>query len=105
MLFLPDSKTGRKAVVLSGAAQEVLTALPQAGIYVIASASAGTKDERPRADLKKPWAAISGRAGLVGVRLHDLRSHLRFGRRCQRHVPAGHRRLARPCRPGDHGPL
>ncbi|MDF2621334.1 MAG: hypothetical protein K0S00_3993 [Xanthobacteraceae bacterium] len=73
MLFLPDSKTGRKAVVLSGAAQEVLTALPQVGIYVIASASAGTKDERPRADLKKPWAAISGRAGLVGVRLHDLR--------------------------------
>ncbi|MDF2810506.1 MAG: hypothetical protein K0S56_1537 [Microvirga sp.] len=69
MLFLPDSKTGRKAVVLSGAAQEVLASLHRVGQYVIAS----NEPDRPRHDLKKPWAAISKRAGLEGVRLHDLR--------------------------------
>ena len=69
VLFLPDTKSGRKTVVLSGAAQEVLTALPRVGTYVIAS----SEPDRPRHDLKKPWAAISKRAGLDGVRLHDLR--------------------------------
>lgn len=73
MLLLPDSKTGRKAVVLSGAALAVLTALPRIGTYVIAGASAATDKEQPRADLKKPWAAISKHAGLTGVRIHDLR--------------------------------
>lgn len=28
---------------------------------------------KPRSDLKKPWACIRGKAGLEGVRLHDLR--------------------------------
>lgn len=69
VLFLPDSKTGRKTVVLSGAAQEVLTALPRVGQYVIAS----NEPDRPRHDIKRPWAAISKRAGVDGVRLHDLR--------------------------------
>ena len=33
-----------------------------------------------RADLKKPWAAVSREAGLSGVRLHDLRhSFASFG--------------------------
>ncbi|MGU3493668.1 tyrosine-type recombinase/integrase [Xanthobacteraceae bacterium A53D] len=73
LLYLPDSKTGRKVVVLSGAALAVLDALPRVGVYVIASSSAGLEDERPRTDLKKPWAAISARAGLPGLRLHDLR--------------------------------
>ncbi|WP_455918831.1 tyrosine-type recombinase/integrase [Ensifer canadensis] len=35
--------------------------------------SAGTDDEKPRSDVKKPWAALLKRAGLAGVRLHDLR--------------------------------
>ncbi|PZQ80020.1 MAG: integrase [Ancylobacter novellus] len=68
-LFLPDSKRGRKTVVLSAAAQEVLTALPRVGIYVIAS----NEPDRPRHDLKKPWSAIRKRAGLAGLRIHDLR--------------------------------
>jgi integrase len=35
---------------------------------------------KPRADLKKPWAAISKAAGLDGVRIHDLRhSFASFG--------------------------
>jgi integrase len=33
----------------------------------------GSDPEQPRADLKRPWRIISGRAGLDGVRIHDLR--------------------------------
>ncbi|ODT69032.1 MAG: hypothetical protein ABS75_18445 [Pelagibacterium sp. SCN 63-23] len=73
LLFLPDSKTGRKTVVLSEAAIDVIRATPKIGKFVIAGETAGEKDERPRSDLKKPWAAICDRAGLEGVRLHDLR--------------------------------
>lgn len=71
--FLPDSKTGKKAVVLSTAALSILNDLPRVGKFVVASDSAGTRDEKPRHDLKRPWSAISKRAGLDGVRLHDLR--------------------------------
>ncbi|TIV73079.1 MAG: site-specific integrase [Mesorhizobium sp.] len=73
LLLLPDSKTGRKTVVLSSAAQAELDSLPRVGEYVIAGQSAATEKEKPRADLKKPWAAIAGRAGLTDVHLHDLR--------------------------------
>lgn len=73
VLFLPDSKTGRKTVVLSSAAIAILENLPRVGIYVIAGSTAGTKDEKPRADLNKPWSAVLKRAGLEDVRLHDLR--------------------------------
>jgi integrase len=40
---------------------------------VIAGQSAGTDDEKPRSDLKRPWKAVAKRAGLKGVRIHDLR--------------------------------
>jgi integrase len=73
MLFLPTSKTGKKAVVLNAPAMSVLANLTRVGGYVIASNTAGTADEKPRADLKRPWAVVSRRAGLEGVRLHDLR--------------------------------
>lgn len=69
MLLLPDSKTGRKPVILSAAAIEVLEAIPNAGDFVIA----GMDPKEARHDLKKPWDAIRRRAGLEGVRLHDLR--------------------------------
>lgn len=73
LLFLPDSKTGQKTVVLSEAAMDVLRSTPRVGKYVIASDTAGEPDEKPRADLKRPWAAIRRRAGLNELRLHDLR--------------------------------
>jgi integrase len=73
LLFLPDSKTGRKTVVLSAAAIEVLRDLPRIGTYVIAGDSAGLPNEKPRADLKRPWTAIRKHAGLDGLRIHDLR--------------------------------
>lgn len=73
LLLLPDSKTGKKTVVLSAAAQAELDSLPRIGAYAIASRSAGLPDEQPRTDLKKPWAAISKRAGIEDVHIHDLR--------------------------------
>jgi integrase len=69
MLFLPDSKTGRKPVILSGAALAVLEAIPRAGEYVVS----GRHPDRARRDLKRPWEAIRYRAGLGPIRLHDLR--------------------------------
>jgi len=70
ILFLPDSKTGKKPVYLS-AALAILRRLPQlaGNPYIIA----GLKDGAPRADLKKPWAAVTQAAGLEGLRIHDLR--------------------------------
>nr|WP_245247775.1 site-specific integrase [Tianweitania sediminis] len=73
LLFLPDSKTGRKTVVLSAAALAVLREMPRVGVYVVAGESAGAPDEKPRADLKRPWTAITKRAKLDGLRIHDLR--------------------------------
>jgi integrase len=78
VIFLSDSKTGRKPIYLSAAAQEVLALLPrvEGNPYIIA----GNKDGQPRADLKKPWAAVKRAAKLDGVRLHDLRhSFASFG--------------------------
>jgi integrase len=69
MLFLPDSKTGRKPVILSGPALAVLENLPRTGDFVIA----GQREDRARPDLKRPWEAIRRRAGLGPIRLHDLR--------------------------------
>ena len=69
LLLLPDSKTGRKTIVLNSAAHSILAGLPRTGEYVIP----GKSPDKPRADLSKPWDAVSTAAGLVGVRLHDLR--------------------------------
>ncbi|MTW16615.1 tyrosine-type recombinase/integrase [Rhodoplanes serenus] len=73
LLNLPDSKTGKKTVVLGAPAAAVLAGLPRVGKFVIAGETAGQKDETPRHDIKKPWSRITARAGLVGLRLHDLR--------------------------------
>jgi integrase len=71
VIFLLDSKTGRKTLYLSAAALDVLSSLPriESNPHIIA----GAKDGAPRADLKKPWAAVTRTAGVQGVRLHDLR--------------------------------
>jgi integrase len=95
MMFLPDSKTGRKTLYLSDVALNILEDIPKvAGNPHIIP---GSKKGAPRADLKRPWAAIMRAAGLVkaeekadpkgkagekrkrvsearpGIRLHDLR--------------------------------
>lgn len=73
LLLLPDSKTGKKTIVLNAPAMEVLANLPRIGRYVIAGESAGTEGEKPRFDLKRPWYAVRRHAGLEDVRVHDLR--------------------------------
>ena len=73
VLFLPDSKSGRKTIVLSTAAITLINSIDRVGRYVIASEGAGTKNEQPRSDLKRPWAQITKHAGLTGLRIHDLR--------------------------------
>jgi len=76
LLFLADSKTGRKTVILNAPALAVLTRLDRLGSYVVP----GDDPEKPRADLKRPWEAVARRAGLDGVRLHDLRhTYASFG--------------------------
>jgi integrase len=80
LLSLPDSKTGKKAIVLNAPAMTVLAGLPHVGAYVIAGQDAGTPKEKPRADLNKPWRSVAKRAGLAGLRIHDLRhTHASFG--------------------------
>jgi integrase len=76
LLFLADSKTGKKTVILNAPALAVLTGLDRLGSYVVP----GDDSEMPRADLKRPWVAVAKRAGLDGVRLHDLRhTYASFG--------------------------
>jgi integrase len=69
LLLLPESKTGRRTVVLNAPALAVLALLPHVGPYVIPAGD----PKRPRHDLKRLWSAVSRRAKLDGVRLHDLR--------------------------------
>jgi integrase len=69
LLLLPDSKTGRKPVILNAPALQVLSNLQRAGDFVIL----GDDLSKPRADLNRRWRAVAKRARLDGVRLHDLR--------------------------------
>lgn len=72
-LTLAHTKTKRRIVPLGAPALSVLAGLERIGSFVVASTSAGTKDERPRHDLKRPWQAVTRHAGLPGLRIHDLR--------------------------------
>jgi len=76
LLHLPDSKTGKKTVVLNLPAIDVLANSPKLGPYVIA----GDIKDKPRHDLKRPWEHIRNAAGLDDVRLHDFRhTHASIG--------------------------
>jgi len=68
-LRLPDSKTGAKLVPLAAAAIELLNGLPRASEYVL-PAGKGTGHYT---GLQKDWERVRVRAGLLGLRLHDLR--------------------------------
>jgi len=76
--ILPDSKTGRKILVLNKAAVAVLQGVQRVGPFVIAGKGPepfadGAWEYRPRSDLNRPWNRIRTHAGLGDLRLHDLR--------------------------------
>ncbi len=76
LLLLPDSKTGRKSIVLNAPALAVLSQLTHVCPFVIP----GDNLEMARHDLNRPWRLVSKRAKLDGVRLHDLRhTYASFG--------------------------
>ena len=76
LLNLPDSKTGRKSVVLNAPALAVLADLPQLGGFVVL----GNDPDKPRADLQRPWDLLRANAELTDVRIHDLRhTHASIG--------------------------
>jgi len=87
IIFLEDSKTGRKPLYLSAPAMAILESLPRiaGNPYIVAGTkehtdNKGRKVALPRADLKRPWLALTDAANLPGVRLHDLRhSFASFG--------------------------
>ena len=70
-LRLPDSKTGAKVVFLNAPALALLAELPrmEANPHVIAGALKGAA----LVGIGKIWERVRKRAGLGGVRLHDLR--------------------------------
>ncbi len=69
VLRLPDSKTGAKVVPLGAAAVKLLAELPRRDDYVL-PAAIGTGHYT---GLQKDWGRVRARAGLAGVRVHDLR--------------------------------
>ena len=70
LLLLPDSKTGKKAIILGEPASQVLTTLPRTDSSLVFP---GQKADRPMYDLRKSWAKAQLVAGLENVRIHDLR--------------------------------
>ncbi len=70
-LRLPDSKTGARAIPLPPEAVELLTDLLRAhdGPWVIPGGKPGTH----LANIDEAWRTVRERAGLEGVRIHDLR--------------------------------
>ena len=70
-LRLPDSKSGAKLVSVSKAAIDVFKTIPklEGNPYVITGLVKG----QHLTDMQKPWRRLRHRAGLDGVRIHDLR--------------------------------
>lgn len=71
ILFLPDSKTGKKVIHLNAPALGVLSSIPsiEGNPHVICGRNEGAR----LINLRKPWLRICKRAGIEGVRIHDLR--------------------------------
>lgn len=70
-LRLPDSKTGKKVVQLGQAAIEVLRAITR--VEYNGWVLPGRVEGQRLTDLQPFWQRVRARAGLNGVRIHDLR--------------------------------
>ena len=68
-LSLPDAKGGARVVPLAAPALEILAALPRTSEWVLPA----TKGDGHYVGLGKAWERVRERAGLDGVRAHDLR--------------------------------
>ncbi|MBL0935485.1 MAG: tyrosine-type recombinase/integrase [Rhizobiaceae bacterium] len=70
-LRLPDSKTGAKLVPIGKAAIDALKSISKVtnNPYVIT----GKVEGQHLTDMQKPWRRLRKRAGLEGLRIHDLR--------------------------------
>lgn len=66
---LADSKTGAKIIPIGPPALEILSALPRDGLIVFPAESG----RRHFQGTEKIWRKARQRAGLVSVRIHDLR--------------------------------
>lgn len=85
MLFLPDSKSGKKTIVLGQPATAILQSLFDLGVEQARQVKPNankplsayvfpTEDLKgPKHDIAKAWALITRVADLPGLRLHDLR--------------------------------
>ena len=73
---LPDSKTGARMVPLTSAAADVLNGLARApdNSWVFPGKKKGTR----LVNINDSWDRVRTRAGLDGVRLHDLRHYSRI---------------------------
>ncbi len=70
VLKLKDSKTGKKPVKLNAPSIAILAGLPRlAGCNLVVWGSGG----RPLGGIHQTWTAVRKAAGLVDIRLHDLR--------------------------------
>ena len=94
-LRLCDTKTGARVVPLTPAAAEVLEDLPRepGNPWVFPGKKRGTHQR----NINDSWDRIRKRAGLAGVRLHDLRHYSRIRlipgrpmRRCRESAPLQH---------------
>ena len=73
-VVLPQTKTGRRVHGLPTAALELLAGLPRINGYVFTSGHGAERDAPVSyMSVHAAFAAIAGDAGLVDVRLHDLR--------------------------------
>jgi integrase len=71
ILFLPDSKTGKKPVHLNIASLAIIAKLPR--LDGNSFLFPGRKSDQPRCNLEEPWRVIVKGAALGNVRIHDLR--------------------------------
>jgi integrase len=78
MIRLPTSKTGKKTIYLSAAAEAVIASVRRIDGHPFVFP--GYEPGKPRADLNNPWRAVRKAAGLDRARIHDLRhSFASFG--------------------------
>ena len=69
VLRLPDSKTGAKTVPLGSAALAIIAELPRKTEFVLPAG----KGDGHFAGLQKDWERVRDKAGLRGLRIHDMR--------------------------------